>query len=62
MLMRTTKFILQCEITMHQEYKKTITQNKLKQLEPRFGHLLRPPPGTQRAYSQRKKVSMEVDK
>jgi len=28
---------------MHQEHKNTITQNKLKQLKPRFGHLLWPP-------------------
>jgi len=25
---------------MHQEHKNTITQNKRKQLKPRFGHLL----------------------
>jgi len=28
---------------MHQEHKNTITQNKPKQLKPRFGCLLRPP-------------------
>jgi len=28
---------------MHQERKNTTTQNKLKQLKPRFGCLLRPP-------------------
>jgi len=27
---------------MHQEHKNTITQNKLKQLKPRFGSLLQP--------------------
>jgi len=28
---------------MHQEHKNTTTQNKLKQLKPRFGRLLQPP-------------------
>jgi len=28
---------------MHQEHKNTISQNKLKQLKPRFGRLLWPP-------------------
>jgi len=27
---------------MHQEHKNTVTQNKLKQLKPRFGRLLWP--------------------
>jgi len=38
---------------MNQEHNNTITQNKLKQLKPRFGRVLRRK--TERAYSQRKR-------
>jgi len=48
---------------MHQEHKNTITQNKLKQLKPGFGRLLRPPFWKRRAdLFSKEKVSKEVDK
>jgi len=40
--MQITYFTTMQNITMHQEHKNTITQNKLKQLNPRFGRLLQP--------------------
>ena len=44
---------------MRQKHKNTITQNKLKQLKPRFGRLLQP--GNRAALFTKKKVSNELD-
>ena len=64
---RTTKIynfsLLQHKITMHQEHKNTITQDKLKQLQmPRFGHLLQPLAWKQSGPILKEKVNKEVDK
>jgi len=60
--MQLTKFTTM-QITMNQEHKNTITQNKLKQLNPSiFGRLLRLPAWKPSGSILKEKVRKEVDK